>query len=663
MSTPRPVPPTPETPDWTLQESEELYRIKQWSDSFFFVNEHGHMAARPLRDIETQIDIYEIVQDLRRRKVPFPVLLRFQDILQARVVRLNTAFRDAIEEAGYQSPYQGVYPIKVNQLHEVVEEVVEAGKPFKMGLECGSKPELIAALPHMSDDDSLLICNGYKDGTMLRLILASQQIGKNVIPVIEKYGEFEHMLRLAKEMEVVPRFGVRVRLVTSGSGKWAESGGDQSKFGISIPELVTLVARLKAENHTEGMVLLHFHLGSQLSDVQILKKAVKEITQVHAQLIKRGIPLKYLDVGGGLGVNYEAGYSGEENSINYTLREYANAVVYSVKEVCDDEQVSHPILISESGRAITAHHSVLIVEALGAYRKDSIENGFTPDPQHNTVVRELFENLTRVRNLPNNKRRKAPPISELMESYHDAVEKRQEADQMFSLGYLPLEEKAIAERLYWSICRSIDEQIKKAPKPENVPVELRSLDDHLVDQFLCDFSVFQSILDHWAIGQRFPILPITRLDQRPTRRAVLVDLTCDSDGKVSHYVSSNADKDFLELHDLVENEPYYLGFFLMGAYQDIMGDAHNLFGRVAEAHIYADAEEPGGYYIEKIMPGTSIQEMLAQVQYFPNDLHRRMNDLIRRKIDEGRIRPKAGVELLEQYMHCFSQTTYYDPST
>ena len=274
MSTPRPVQPTPDTQEWSIQDAEELYRIKQWSDSFFFVNEQGHMAARPRRDDETQIDIYEIVQDLRRRKVPFPVLLRFQDILQARVVRLNTAFRDAIEEAGYQSPYQGVYPIKVNQLHEVVEEVVDAGKPFKMGLECGSKPELIAALPHMIDDDALLICNGYKDGTMLRLILAAQQIGKNVIPVIEKYGEFEHMLRLAKELGLVPRFGVRVRLVTSGSGKWAESGGDQSKFGISIPELVTLVQRLKAENQTEGMVLLHFHLGSQLSDVQILKKAV-----------------------------------------------------------------------------------------------------------------------------------------------------------------------------------------------------------------------------------------------------------------------------------------------------------------------------------------------------------------------------------------------------
>ncbi len=666
MSTPQPLPSpaaAAEPPGWTAQDAEDLYRIRQWGDGFFFVNEHGHMAVRPLRDQALSIDIADVVQDLRNRKVKFPILLRFQDVLQARVVRLNTAFREAIENAGYRGHYQGVYPIKVNQLHEVVEEVVEAGKPFKMGLECGSKAELIAALPHMMDDEALLVCNGYKDAVMLRLILAAQQIGKNVIPVMEKYGEFEHLLELAREMNVTPRFGVRVRLGTTGAGKWAESGGDHSKFGISIPELVNLVSRLKADALNESLVLLHFHLGSQIADVQILKKAVKEIAQIYVQLLKRGMPLKYVDVGGGLGVNYEAGYGSDENSINYSLREYANAVVYSMKEVCDEEQSPHPILISESGRAITAHHSVLIVEALGAYRKDTVEDDFTPAAEHNAVVRQLFDTLCRVRQLAANKLRKNPPLAELMENYHDAVEKRQEADTLFNLGYLPIEEKAVAERLYWTICRDIDRQVKKAPRPELVPVELRALDDHLVDQFLCDFSVFQSILDHWAIGQRFPILPIRSLDRKPCRRAVLVDLTCDSDGKVSHYVSSNADKDFLELHDFRNDGPYELGFFLMGAYQDIMGDSHNLFGRVTEAHIYADAAEPGGYYIEKIIPGTVVQEMLAQVQYFPNDLQRRMNDLIKQKIDEGRIRPKAGVDLLDQYMQCFSQSTYYEPTS
>jgi arginine decarboxylase len=669
MSTPEPLSPAAApAEDWTTQDAEELYRIRQWSDSFFFVNDRGHMAVRPLRDEDTVIDIDDVVQDLRKRNVRLPVLLRFQDVLRARVVRLNTAFADAIAESGYQARYQGVYPIKVNQLHEVVQEVCEAGRPFKMGLECGSKTELIAALPHMEEDDSLLICNGYKDSVMLRLMLAAQQIGKNVVPVMEKYGEFEHFLKLAREVGQRPRLGVRVRLTTSGAGKWADSGGDQSKFGISIPELVTLMHRLKDEGLEDALVLLHFHLGSQIADVQILKKAVKEITQVYAQLIERGLQVRYLDCGGGLGVNYEAGYGGDdESSINYTLREYANAVVYSVKEVCDEEKVPHPILVSESGRALTAHHSVLIVEALGSFRKDTIDDGFVPTEQNNASTREMFEVLGRVRDLGKGnvggsaKRRKTPPVYELLEAYHDAVEKRQESDSMFTLGYLPIEEKALVDRIYWSVCTCIDEQLKRANRPEAIPKELRTLDDHLVEQYLCDFSIFQSIIDHWGIGQRFPIVPIKGLTERPTRRAVLVDLTCDSDGKVSNYVSSNADKDFLEVHALKDDEPYHLGFFLMGAYQDIMGDSHNLFGRVTEAHIYADADEPGDYYIEKIIPGTTVQEMLAQVQYFPNDLHRRMNEIMRKKIDEGRIRPKAGVELLEQYMRCFAQSTYYEP--
>ncbi|MGH8535977.1 MAG: biosynthetic arginine decarboxylase [Gammaproteobacteria bacterium] len=644
--------------DWTVEDAEELYRVKAWGDSFYFIKEDGHVAVRPLQQQSLAIDIYAVVQDLRQRNVSFPALIRFQDVLQARVVRLNKVFIKAIRDSGYRNRYQGVYPIKVNQLHEVVEEVLEAGRPYGMGLESGSKAELVAALPHLEQDGALLICNGYKDEMMLRLILSGQQIGQSVIPVIEKYGEFEHLLRVAQAMSVRPRCGVRVRLGTSGSGKWAESGGDQSKFGISIPELLTLIQRLKETNHTDALVLLHFHLGSQISDIQIVKQAVKEITQVYAQLLKRGVPLQYLDVGGGLGVNYGAGYSGDHDGVNYALQEYANAVVYSVKEVCDEEQVVHPILISESGRAITAHHSVLIVEALGSYNKDLVDPAFTPPADINPTVHELYEILGRVRDAAS--RRDTRPLSDLREAFHDAVEKRQEADTLFALGYLPIEEKALAERLYWSACKAIHEQIERLA-PESVPTELLALNDHLVDQYLCDFSVFQSILDHWSIGQGFPIMPLRCLNERPDRRAVLVDLTCDSDGKVSHYVSSNSDKRFLEVHDLVGREPYYFGFFLMGAYQDIMGDSHNLFGRVAEAHVYADAEEPAGYYIEKIIPGTSIQDQLALVQYFPNDLHRRMNNLIRQKIEKGIIRPKAGVELLEQYMEYFSQSTYYKP--
>ena len=638
---------------WTGAQASDLYRVDAWGDGFFHVNERGHAAVRPLEDSNISIDIVDVVADILARGVQPPVLIRFQDVLQARVRRLARAFQGAIEESGYGSVYRGVYPIKVNQLHEVVEEVLAAGRPFGLGLECGSKTELVAALPHLIDDESLLVCNGVKDASMLRLILDAQSLGRNVVPVVEKFTEFERLMRLGRELDVQPRFGARIRLATSGSGRWEESGGDQSKFGISVPELVTLMERLGDKR--AGFVLLHFHLGSQIADIHVLKQAVKEITQVYAQLIERDVPVRYLDVGGGLGVNYDAGYGDASEGINYSLQEYANAVVYAVKEVCDEEKVPHPILVSESGRAISAHHSVLIVEVLGAYGKDRIDEGFAPAADDTAAVRDLDEIRRRIGSA-----RKRMRVAELLEAYHDAVEIRREADTMFGLGYLPLEQKALVERLFWSACAAIHARLSEAPL-DSVPAALHELEERLSEQYLCDFSVFQSMLDHWAIDQAFPIMPIDRLDERPTRRGVLVDLTCDSDGKVDHYVSSNPDRRFIELHALEEGKPYYLGFFLMGAYQDIMGDSHNLFGRVPEVHVYADAEEPGGYYVEKLIPGTAVQDMLALVQYFPNDLHRRMNEQIRQKIEGGKVRAKVGMEMLERYMRCFQATTYCDP--
>ncbi len=645
-----------DAPAWTPQEAEERYHVRGWGDGYFFVNEAGEVVVRPDRNGRRPVSIPEIVRHLKEEQIPFPVLIRFQDVIRGRVQQLNEAFREAIAEVGYRNRYTGVYPIKVNQLHEVVEEVLEAGKPYGMGLECGSKAELVAALAHLEDDETLLICNGYKDGTMLQLILSGQQLGKNIIPVLEKYDEFEHLMKLARARKLRPRFGVRVRLTTSGAGRWADSGGDLSKFGISIPELLTLLDHLEEMDRLDAFTLLHFHLGSQIANIQTLKKAVKEITQIYAQLRQRGVPIEYLDVGGGLGVNYEADFAGVNEGINYTLQEYANAVVHSVMEVCDAEQVDHPTLISESGRAITAHHSVLVVEVLGAYRKNEIDPAFTPEETDHALVHELFATLQWVRETPTMR------PAELLEAYHDAVEKRQQADSLFSFGYLRIEQKALAERLYWSICRTINAHIRRLDV-DWLPNELLALDEHLVDQYLCDFSVFQSVLDHWAIGQRFPIMPLHRLDEPPTRRAVLVDLTCDSDGKVSRYVTANDDKRYLDVHPLREDEPYFLGFFLMGAYQDIMGDTHNLFGRVTEVHVYADEEEPEGYYIEKLIPETTIQQMLALVQYFPNDLERRMNALIRAKVEAGVIRPRAGVRLLEQYVKTFGDSTYYTPRT
>jgi arginine decarboxylase len=641
------------TDEWSAEDASELYRLDAWSDRFFRINDRGHIAVHPFEDSDLCIDVMDVVQEAERRDISFPLLLRFQDVLRARVQRLNAAFSQAIEESSYHNVYRSVYPIKVNQLHEVVEEVLDAGKPFELGLECGSKAELVAALPHLTQDETLLICNGVKDRTMLSLILSAQRLGKNVIPVMEKYAEFEQLMSMVDDHDLPTRFGVRIRLRTAGSGRWADSGGYRSKFGVSLPELVELVEQLERTNRTDSFILLHFHLGSQIADIQTLKQAVKEMAQIYAELRKRGLPVRYFDVGGGLGVNYSGSY--DEGGINYSLQEYANAVVYSVMEVCDAKQVPHPILISESGRAITAHHSVLVVETLGAFRKDRVADDFSLPKDAVPMVRDLGGILERLES------RKKISTSQLLEAYHDAVEIHREAATLFSMGYLPLEQNALIERLYWSSCSAILRRLRQAD-PYPVPAEFYELEDKLVDQYLCDFSVFQSMLDHWAIDQPFPILPLQHLDRRPNRRALLVDLTCDSDGKVSQYVSSNDDKNFLKLHPLQPDERYFLGFFLMGAYQDIMGDAHNLFGRVPEVHIYADGEEDGNFWIEKVIPGTEVQEMLAQVQYFPNDLQRRMNEIIKVKIESGDLRPKLGMAILDQYMSCFRDGTYYDPA-
>ncbi len=638
---------------WSPEDAAELYRLEAWSDGFFVVNERGHVAVKPFDNDPLSIDMMDVIAEAQRRNINFPLLLRFQDVLRARVRRLNEAFAEAIAYAEYKNVYRGVYPIKVNQLHEVVEEVLDAGAPYGLGLECGSKAELIAALPHLVSDETLLICNGVKDRTMLSLILAAQRLGKNVVPVMEKFGEFEQLMQLAADSEGKTQFGVRIRLRTGGAGRWADSGGYRSKFGISLPELVELVERLEAAGAGDSFVLLHFHLGSQISDIQQLKQAAKEITQIYAELVNRGLPIRYLDVGGGLGVNYSGGFDG---GINYSLQEYANAVVSAIMEVCDTRNVPHPALVSESGRAITAHHSVLIVETLGAYQKDRVRDDYKAPKGSHRMARTLSEILQSLRAAAEG----SLDLGELLEAYHDVVEIHSEASTLFSMGYLTLEQNALVERLYWSSCSAVLGHLRVID-PDPPPAEMHELEDKLIDQYLCDFSVFQSMLDHWAIDQAFPIVPLDHLDRRPTRRALLVDLTCDSDGKVSQYVSSNPDKQFLELHPLRPGEPYFLGFFLMGAYQDIMGDSHNLFGRVAEAHIYGDANEEGNFWVEKVIPGTEVQEILAQVQYFPNDLQRRMQNLIKEKIESGAVRPKRGMEILDQYMACFKEETYIDP--
>ncbi len=642
---------------WTPEDAAALYHVAAWGEGYFGVNAEGHATVRPSLETPVAIDLDGVVKELLEEGVRFPALIRFQDLLTTRVVQLNEAFRVAREDAGYQGGYTGVYPIKVNQLREVVEEILEAGRPYGFGLECGSKAEFVATLPHLTDDATLLICNGYKDEGMLRMMLTFQGIGKNVLPVVEKYNEFETILRLGKEMGIEPRFGLRVRLATVGAGKWAQSSGDDSKFGVPTPELLAIVKRLEKEGREDALQLLHFHLGSQISDIQALKTATKEIARVYANLIRRGFAPTYLDAGGGLGVNYDAmPLGGGRGGVDYSMQEYANAIVFSVKEVCDHEEVPHPTLVTENGRALTAHHSVLIMEVLGTTSKITIEPKFSPRKRDHEIVQELYREYDGIR-LDGDGRYN---LGQLLEAYHDAVEQREKADALFAFGYLDLEQKALAEKLFWSICHAINERVRRVA-PDWIPAELLELDERLTDQLLCDFSVFQSMLDYWSIGQRFPIMPIHRLDERPALRATIVDLTCDSDGKINRFVSPDGDKRHLEVHPLREGERYFLGCFLMGAYQDILGDTHNLFGSVTEAHVYADAGEEDGYYIENLIPGTTVEQMLARVQYFPQDLQKKMQQLLRKKSSEGVLRPKLATELLEQYRNQFGAYTYYEP--
>jgi arginine decarboxylase len=660
QTTELPALPAADRPTWTTDDARYLYNLDKWGHPYFTINEKGHVIVQPVFEADTQIDIYEVVEEVRRRGIQLPVLIRFQDLLRRRVIELNENFRRAIDEFEYTNVYQGVYPIKVNQLHEVVLEIMEAGEPYNFGLECGSKAELFATLPHLERDNMLLICNGYKDITMIRTMLMGQQLGKNILPILEKYKEFEDIVVEADGMNVAPRFGVRARLATAGSGRWAESGGDVSKFGISIPDILKLVRILKERDQTDALQLVHFHIGSQIQDIMTLKSAVREATRVYAKLVKMGVGVRYLDVGGGLGINYDSPEAGLEQSINYTLQEYVNGVVYTIKEICDIEGVPHPIIVSESGRALTAHHSMLVVGVLSATKKSVPDEVPEVSQEDQPVVRELYDDLeVLLKELElGTSRGEGQRKAKFLEVYHDAVEKRREADLLFSLGYLSLEDKGKTEQLYWAIMQGLARAMNSLDR-ESLPTDLYHVEEQLVDQYLCDFSVFQSMLDHWAIDQLFPIMPIHRLDEEPTRRGTLVDITCDSDGKVDQFISTEGERSFLELHPTT-GEPYFLGVFLTGAYQDILGDMHNLFGRVNEVHVYADEEEDGNFYIETFIPGTTVTEALSLVQYFPSDLKKRMDALIRSRVKQKKLRPTQGVSFLERYAQGLEEYTYYN---
>jgi len=633
---------------WSIQDARTLYNIDRWGARYFDINDAGHVVARPLQEAGVGVDLTDIVEEARSRGLKFPLLIRFQDILRHRVEAINKAFRNAITEFNFNGQYRGVFPIKVNQLREVVEEILDAGKPFNFGLEVGSKPELFAGLAMQNQMGSLIICNGYKDAQFIRMALMGIKLGKQVIMVVEKLEELKQIIAVSRQVGVEPLIGIRARLASKGAGKWAESGGENAKFGLSTAELLAATELLRAEKLEHCFKLLHFHIGSQVPDILTVKKAVQEASRFYAKLHKIGFPVEYMDVGGGLGVDYDGSRSAFDSSTNYSLQEYANDIVYYIADVCNAEKVPHPNIVSESGRGIVAYHSVLLVEVFGTIAKTKGGDALTFGDTEHALVRELLDiknNLAKLNKL---------------EAYHDAEERKEDAHQMFTLGLLELPDKAKIETLYWEISQAVVASFKGQAY---IPAEIRKLEDLLGDQYLCNFSVFQSLLDHWALGQLFPIMPIARLDERPQKEGTLVDITCDSDGAINKFIDLRDVRDTLPLHELITNgngqqEPYHLGFFLMGAYQDIMGDLHNLFGRVNEVHVFLEPDEPTGYYIEEIIEGNTIVQTLAAVQYDENEIKRLMKVQVDEAIKSDRMKPSEGMRLLDDYERGLKDYTY-----
>lgn len=637
----------PASAPWDIQAARALYHIDRWGARYFDINEAGHVIATPLHEAGAVVDLTDVIEEAKGRGLKFPVLIRFQDILRDRVEALNQAFASAITEFNYQNKYRGVFPIKVNQLREVVEEILDAGKPYQFGLEVGSKPELFAGLAMQNHPGSLIICNGYKDALFIRMAMMGIKLGKKVVMVVEKLEELRQIINVSRQVGVEPIIGVRVRLLTKGAGKWADSGGENAKFGLSTAELLAATEILKAEKMEHCFRLLHFHIGSQVPDIVTIKKAVQEAARFYAKLYQMGFALESLDVGGGLGVDYDGSRSAFDSSTNYTLQEYTNDIVFYIAEVCNQEKVPHPQIISESGRALVAHHSVLLVETLGTIEKTNRCGHLTFGENEHPVVRDLLDI------------RKNLQSANRLEAFHDATERREEAQHMFALGMLSLADKAKIESLYWEIGQAVVQSFRGNGY---VPEEIRNLEDSLGDQYLCNFSVFQSLLDHWALDQLFPIMPVSRLNERPTREATLVDITCDSDGEVKKFIDLLDVRDTLPLHAPRANghgpEPYYLGFFLMGAYQDIMGDLHNLFGRVNELHVFLDPDEAAGYYVEEIIEGSTIVQALTSVQYDENELKRQMKVQIDEAIKSDRLKPSEGMRLLDDYERGLKEYTY-----
>ena len=648
--------------DWSIERSLQLYNIPGWGAGYFSINPKGHVTVHPFGQPGPVIDLMDVVDDIRERKLGFPCVVRFQDLLRSRVKQLNEVFRAAIAQHGYKGKYFGVYPTKVNQMREVVEEILDAGSPYRFGLEAGSKGELLIVLALNTDPEALTICNGYKDEEYLRLALIGRKLGRKIIVVVEKLSELPHLLRLAEEMNVQPLIGLRSKLSTKGTGKWESSSGDFAKFGLTTPELIRAVEILKTAGKLELAKLFHFHVGSQLTDIRTVKDVVNEGARFYAKLRKMGLGLEYFDVGGGLGVDYVGARSTSyPSSLNYSMEEYAADVVYTVQQICNNEGVAEPHIVSESGRALTAHHSCLLMNVFGhiEFGENGAVHEEPPASPGPTAPNELVA--------PVPETVEAPIVREMREivsgmtpknsgeAYNDAVSKKEQALTMFKLGILGLEERAAVEGLFWRLCRRLVELNKKRKR---VPGPTRGLDDRLADQYMANFSLFQSAPDHWAINQLFPIVPVHRHTECPTRDSTIVDITCDSDGKIDTFIEGETVDETIALHALRPGEPYYLGMFLTGAYQDIMGDMHNLFGRVHEVHVFVDDDDPEDFYIEEVIAGDTMERVLARVQYEPSDLAKRIKQALDGKVREGQVKPKESVQLTDFYEQAMRGYTY-----
>jgi arginine decarboxylase len=629
--------------EWDLESAIATYNVEGWGNGYFTINSSGNVEATPLQENGGSIDLLELVSEARARNLGFPLVIRFQDLLRHRVESLNRAFQTAITEFDYQNDYRGVFPIKVNQLREVIEEIVDAGQQFHFGLEAGSKPELVAALAMQKDPESLIICNGYKDPAFIRIALLGRKLGKLVVIVAEKLEELEQTIRASKEVGVEPLIGIRARLYSKGSGKWSPSGGENAKFGLDTASLVAASQMLKEADLAHCLKLFHFHLGSQVPDISTIKRAVREAARYYAKLSKLGHQLGYLDVGGGLGLDYDGSRSDFDSSTNYSLQEYANDVVWNIMDVCDSEGVTHPTIVSESGRAIVAHHSVLVMEAFSAIEKTAPKLKVEAGEKDHKLVGEILDVKQRLKR------------GNRLESLHDIQQIKEEAQQTFDLGLLDLESKAKIDTVYWQLAHQI---VNMHRGLRYVPEEVKELEVSLADQYICNFSVFQSLLDHWALGQLFPIMPIHRLTTPPDRHGTIVDITCDSDGKVSKFIDLQDVKETLPLHQIPPGEMYYIGVFMVGAYQDIMGDLHNLFGRVTEVHVFLDPDEESGWYIEEVIEGSTIGEVLAMTQWDKLELMRLLKSQVDAAIKTDFLKPNDAMKLLADYERLLQEYTY-----